>query len=65
LSYAYQWWLLALLAPFAAVYLLRRDARLEREAQAEAQGERATAAPARERRDSRKQPTDEEIEDAL
>jgi cytochrome oxidase assembly protein ShyY1 len=65
LSYAYQWWLLALLAPFGAVYLLRRDARLEREALGEAQGDHATAASSRERRGARKQPTDEEIEDAL
>jgi cytochrome oxidase assembly protein ShyY1 len=61
LSYAFQWWLLALLAPFAAVYLLRRDARLERESK----GESRAHAPKGERRPARKQPSDEEIEDAL
>lgn len=59
LSYAYQWWLLALVAPFAAVFLLRRDARLERE-----QGEAvAPREPTPRRRSGR--PSDEEIEDAL
>jgi cytochrome oxidase assembly protein ShyY1 len=61
LSYAYQWWLLALLAPFAAVYLVRRDARLE----LESRGQGAPTATNHERKRSRKQLTDEEVEDAL
>jgi len=65
LSYAFQWWLLALLAPFAAMVLLRRDARLEREAQLVAAGESmAAASPAPAKRRQRGL-TDEEIEDAL
>ena len=57
LSYAFQWWLLALMAPLAAVLLLRRDARLERESVTE------TVATASKRRPRR--PSDEDIEDAL
>ena len=57
LSYAFQWWLLALMAPLATFALLRRDARLERESVTEAV---ATASKRRPRR-----PSDEEIEDAL
>lgn len=63
LSYAYQWWLLALLAPVAAVFLLRRDARLEREARGEAPA--PADRPRRPSRAERRGPSDEEIEDAL
>jgi cytochrome oxidase assembly protein ShyY1 len=62
LSYAYQWWLLALLAPCATVLLLRRDARLEREANSDST---TAAGRATTSRRARKLPTDEEIEDAL
>lgn len=62
LSYAFQWWLLALLAPFAAVFLVRRDARLEREARGEA-AEAESPPPSRRTRPKRL--SDEEIEDAL
>lgn len=73
LSYAFQWWLLALLAPFAAVFLVRRDARLELEAgltDAEKAAATATTVAATKTRAPRRAParggpSDEEIEDAL
>lgn len=61
LSYALQWWLLAAVSPFIAVAVLRRDARHSRER--EATGPTSDAATLR--RSRRRQPTDEEIEDAL
>lgn len=63
LSYAFQWWLLAALAPFAAVFLVRRDARLEREARGEVIAKQPSEA--KKARALRKGPTDEDIEDAL
>ena len=61
LSYAFQWWLLALLAPFAVIVLLRRDARLEREAGSEVAAEVVTQPVQRRAR----RLSDEEIEDSL
>ena len=80
MSYAFQWWLLAIAAAPIAIALTRRDARLERERMAEPHTETETAAPAiaepsaprassphKARRwlDRHDGPTDEEIEDAL
>ncbi|GIG54426.1 SURF1 family protein [Demequina activiva] len=53
LSYAWQWWLFAVMAPVGGVLLLRRDARMDR------------AAPAARPPQRRRRLTDEEIEDAL
>lgn len=53
LSYAWQWWLLAALAPTGAILLIRHDAK----------GKEASAEPARAPRRATR--TDEEIEDAL
>jgi len=78
MSYAFQWWLLAIAAAPIAIALTRRDARLERE-RAAATGtddspattespETASPAPETKRRrwlDRHDGPTDEEIEDAL
>lgn len=57
LSYALQWWLLAIAAPIIAVIVMRKDAQHASESTAE----EAAARP----RKARKHPTDEEIEDAL
>jgi len=62
LSYAFQWWIFALLAPVGGILLLRRDARLQDESEAPP----ASAAQSRVAlRRSRSEPSDEEIEDAL
>lgn len=76
LSYAWQWWLFAAMAPTGGVLLLRRDAQVAAEetatgaAAAEPASSRGDAAakPARAsagRRRRRREPSDEEIEDAL
>jgi len=76
LSYAYQWWLLMVVAPIAAVVLLRRDAQHAREAAARQAAAREPAsasaprpAPARATvtrwAQRLKDTTDEDVEDAL
>ena len=79
MSYAFQWWLLAVAAAPIAIALTRRDARLERERMAqEADAEApsrdeevpAAAAPPRAKTtrrflDRHNGPSDEEVEDAL
>ncbi|WP_061961999.1 SURF1 family protein [Demequina flava] len=77
LSYAWQWWVFAALAPTGAVLLLRRDAneiaaaaRVSTPGAAEPAPGQASAATARKpasarRKKRRSGPSDEEIEDAL
>ncbi len=65
LSYAWQWWLFAAMAPVGGVLLLRRDARLHAEGAGPAP-ERSTPPPARASAPRRRRElSDEEIEDAL
>ncbi len=74
LSYAWQWWLFAVMAPTGGVLLLRRDAQVAAESDApteespggETLGDGASK-PARASagRQRRRSPSDEEIEDAL
>lgn len=65
LSYAMQWWLLTVSAAPLGIWLTRRDAQLERERTnpGAPTAERAATTPVKPRR--KRQPTDEEIEDAL
>ena len=79
MSYAFQWWLLAVAAAPIAIALTRRDARLERERMTQEAGAEApsrdeegpaAAAPPRAKKtrrflDRHNGPSDEEVEDAL
>ncbi len=71
LSYAYQWWLLTVIAPVAAVLILRRDAQHERAALSTLEASNGGAPPPRSnepktpRRRRLRDTTDEDYEDAL
>jgi cytochrome oxidase assembly protein ShyY1 len=70
LSYAFQWWLLTLVAAPIAIWVTRKDAAHERERDAQGGGATGSGAqkPARTPRPARRRergPSDEEIEDAL
>lgn len=70
LSYALQWWLLTAVAAPLGIWVTRRDALHERERQGVEDGQPESSAPpkppkAPKRARQRREPTDEEIEDAL